>query len=494
MATSFADAHRIASVSRSSTLHGHATLHAAPESGPWSSAACRKCRTMKRFLVRRPIFGYGHRFLRGLRCASMGVAISKAETGNAPALGVALSAAAFLAYFDRYLPAAGATLLKHELALSDAQFGLAATTLFAIAYAGTSALAGLLPGAARRWTIACGLALWTAGSAALAFVSSLLSFVCAEIAIGIGQALVLPAAVTVLAGARGATRIGRSTSAFTVGSTLGRSSSVLVAGLLIGWLLHGGAAGGVLQSPWRAVFLLTALPNLVLLGWIATRNGRALAGGNVPEAFRAPLPPARGQQHIAALFISASAAVLVLQAVGIWFPTLIVRSYAIPPGEAAIAVGAVTLVAAPAGQALGGWLVDRRPALRDAPTGLVAGMLLIGCAALWVPVPAPGYAISLALLALVDLVLGIASLAALAGVQAQAREAQRGRANGLFFAAITVTGYGLGPLAVGVLSDADRVARTGLAGALGIAAAGAVVLAGAAHWLAQRAPTVRSGR
>ena len=424
----------------------------------------------------------------------MGVAISRAETNRAQALGVALSAAAFLAYFDRYLPAAGATLLKHELALTDAEFGLAATTLFAIAYAGTSALAGLLPPAARRWTVACGLALWTAGSAALAFVSSLAAFAGAEIAIGIGQACVLPAAVTVLAGARGATRIGRSTSVFTVGSTLRRSSSVLVAGLLIGWLMHRGATGGVvLESPWRAAFLLTAVPNLILLGWIATRKSGAFAGERASEAQPDVMRVGGGRQRIAALFVSASAAILVLQAVGIWFPTLVVRSYGVAPGEAAIAAGAITVVAAPAGQAFGGWLIDRRPALRDAPTGLVTGMLLVACVALWMLVLNPGLAISLALLGLVDLALGVASLAPLAGIQAQTGGATRGRTNGLFFAAITVTGYGLGPLVVGLLSDAGRAGPTGLAWALGIAATAAVLAAAAAHALAGGAqPKVRA--
>jgi hypothetical protein len=48
-----------------------------------------------------------------------------------------------------------------------------------------------------------------------------------------------------------------------------------------------------------------------------------------------------------------------------------------------------------------------------------------------------------------------------------------------------VTGYGLGPLVVGLLSDAGPLAATGLARALALAAMGAVALAGAAHALAR---------
>ncbi len=415
---------------------------------------------------------------------------------RARALGPALGAGAFLAYFDRYLPAAGATLLKHELALSDAAFGLAAASLFAIAYAGASVAAGLLPDAMRRWTIAAGIALWTAGSAALAFVSSFAQFALAEIAIGIGQACVLPAAVTALASAGGAARIGRSTSAFTIGSTLGRSSSVLVAGLLIGWLA--GAAAGVIDPAWRAVFLLTAIPNLILLGWIVLHGqaigGAAAEGGSPGNALR----QAQGERvehdaarlpwrRFTALFAAASAAVLVLQAIGVWFPTLLVRAHGLTAADAAVAAGAVTLVAAPAGQALGGRIVDRWPGLRAAPTGLVTGALAAACLGLWALVLAPGPTASLVLLGAIDLVLGIAALAALAGVQARTSGAARGRANGLFFAGVTATGYGLGPLVVGLLSDAGPLSATGLARAMALAATGAVVLAAAAHMLARGA-------
>lgn len=443
----------------------------------------------------------------------MGVATSGAES-RARTLGLALSVVAFLAYFDRYLPAAGTTLLKQELALSDAEFGLAAATMFAVAYAAASALAGLLTPTARRWSIAGGIVLWTTGSAALAFVQSLAGFAAAEIAIGVGQACVLPAAVTVLAGAGGAARIGRSTSSFTVGSTLGRSSSVLVAGLLIGGLAQ--ATIGLIEPSWRAVFLLTALPNLGLFGWIVLRGGRVIdaamnSGGDAPARTMPPpghsdhldgtserLRHASGnswrsgtidEQHLRwrpliALLVAASAAVLVLQAVGVWFPTLLVRRYDLTPADAAVAAGAITLAAAPAGQALGGQIVDRWPRLGAAPTGLVTGALALACFALWSLVIAPGVATSLILLGVVDLVLGVASLAALAGVQAQTGGTARGRANGLFFAGITVTGYGLGPLIVGALSDAAPPASAGLAFALGVAAAGAVLMAGAAHCLA----------
>ncbi|HVI99089.1 MAG TPA: MFS transporter [Sphingomonas sp.] len=419
----------------------------------------------------------------------MGETSAESEVALARWIVPALSAAAFLAYFDRYLPAAGATLIKRELALSDAAFGLAATTMFAIAYAATSAVTGLAPQRARRWTIAAGLALWTVGSAALAFVASLEGFIAAEIAIGIGQGCVLPAAVTMLAGARGMGRIGRSTSSFTVGSTLGRASSVLVAGLLIGWLATG--ASGWLDRPWRAVFLLTALPNVLLLGWIALRGRDAIA---------APAPtPAQdeggtaGARTIAGLFVAASAAVLVLQAIGVWFPTLMVRCYGLTPQGAAIATGVVTLIAAPAGQALGGRLIDARPALRAAPTGLVTGALSIACVALTLLTLTPGVAASLVVLGVVDLLLGVAALAPLAGLQAQTRGTGRARATGLFFAAITVTGYGIGPLVVGAISDTAPTSATGLARALALATGSAALLAGGAHLATRRGRRATGG-
>ena len=394
----------------------------------------------------------------------------------------------YLAYFDRFVSSAGATFLKHELDLSDAGFGLLAGTLFAVAYASGALAFG-------HWSrrrppapfLIGGITAWTVGVVALGYATSAAHFAAAQIVAGLGQAAFIPAAVAVITASGDQRRIGRVTSRFTIASSLGRSSAALTTGAIIAAIAAVVVAAPLgLPTAWRATYLLTSLPNLVLIAALVVvmrRSSREVAPALPPARTRLPTVT---RAHLA-LFAAACSAIVVIQSAAIWFPTLLVRLHALEPARAAMLAGVVTLITAPLGQLFGGRLLDRLMPRGMLPTHAVAGGIAIGGIALAILVASPPLPAALALLGIANLSLGMASVSALAGIQRATPMADRHRINGYFFATITIVGLGTGPALTGLLSDASADPTTALPRALAIVALAMFCLAVAAHLFAVQA-------
>jgi hypothetical protein len=268
-----------------------------------------------------------------------------------------------------------------------------------------------------------------------------------------------------------------------------------------------------LPAPWRAIFLLSAIPNGIMIVVIAGLVGRphSIAGGYRPlrrrlrrrseqastasgrtgvgtsaaaEAGAVPVSASgAGCRRLAGGFATAVAPIIVIQAIGVWYPTLLVRLGGWRAAEAAMAAGATTLAAALAGQWLGARWLDRRPAWRPVAINsgaiLIAGLAIGGSARL-----GAGWAV--AGLAVADAALGVATVASLAAIQRLVPRSARRRGNSLFFALVTLIGAGLGPFLTGLISDKGGASGATLAGGLVAVAALALVLAIGGHLLGGR--------
>ena len=295
-----------------------------------------------------------------------------------------------------------------------------------------------------------------------------------------------------IVGAAAPAGIGRATARFTIASTLGRSSGTLAAGVLIAAIGASGLIMPVLPATWRALFLMTALPNVVLLA-VITRAG---AGGEATRLARTvtePDPARAGWRSYASTFLIATAPVILIQSVGAWMPTVLVRDNGLSVARAATLVGLATLIATSAGQLIGGRLLDRHPRLAQRPALLIVPALAIAAASLAWVIASPRLIVAVGAVALIDLLCGIAALAGLASLQSLAPAASRGRANSLFFALVTILGVGVGPLLVGVLSDAGHADAASLAHALGWVGLATLAVAAAGHLLGRAPMAYRTG-
>ena len=105
-----------------------------------------------------------------------------------------------VAFIDRGLVSVAAAPIKHDLHLSDAQLGLLNGTAFVALYCVCGIPLGwLVDRSDRRVIIAIGLFFWSAMTAACAVADSLGGFCLARAGVGLGEACLIPAGISLLA-------------------------------------------------------------------------------------------------------------------------------------------------------------------------------------------------------------------------------------------------------------------------------------------------------
>ncbi len=368
-----------------------------------------------------------------------------------------LAATQLLAFSDRFLITVVAQPLKLDLALSDAQLGILQGSAFAIFNAAAMPWAGSLADRGyRRALLVFSVVLWGVATLACGVAGSFGLLVAARAALGLGQAAVAPAAVSLMAHRLPQRSLGQAISFLTAGSSLGRSLALLIGGAALGGLsalapltLPG---YGPLR-PWQALFILASLPNLLLLVGLwrivepPTRPARAERRA-IPWILR-------HRRAYGPHFGAAAAAVLISQTLSAWSPAFYVRAHGLTPAASGVILGAVVLVAAPLGHFAGGRWLDyarlRRP--RGAGSRALAFGLALTLPCTAAMALAPGLTASVTGFALLVAALGFTSPPAFAGVQLMTPRALRGRVSAAFIAGVTLVAFGTGPLLVGLVND-----------------------------------------
>ncbi len=396
--------------------------------------------------------------------------------------GVALLAAAhFLAHADRALPSAVAPILKARFALSDTSLGLLLGPAFGLAFVAGSLVAGGWADRAPRWRlIGWGLLAWTGASAATAAATAYEGLLGARAAMALGQAVLAPAALSLLLQDAAEGDAGRRIAAFTSGASMGRSSALLLAGALLAALPLLGF-GSVQEGPaWRWLFVISAAPNFVLAAMLLTRREPPVAPHRPAGGALTLRAWARGQEPLlAGSLIVAAGCIVLAQALGQWAPSLFNRTGGLDPASASVVAGAVVLAAAPLGAGAGGWLVDAvRRRGRSAPSIVSVLLLAVPAAAIGLTTARDLPSLTIAF-AVATAGISAAATAALAGWQAITPQSVRGRASALYFACVTAAGLGLGPPLVGLASDLAARGEASLAfGLAGVTTAVALPAAG----------------
>lgn len=353
--------------------------------------------------------------------------------------------------------------MKAELGLSDFQIGLLQGTAFVAVFVVASALSGGLVDRIHRPRLVCAsIAVWSLGSMACGLATSMGEMTGARMVLGLGQACLTPVALSLIAARQPRARLGRGVSIYTAGATLGRSSALLLGGGLLAILPATIQLSPIFETlaSWRAVFLLSCLPNIVLaLLYLAMSDPERVprpsdGRGGQPNGRLAPWLRRHAGRYAAHTF-AASALILVVQSINAWTVVLYVRRFGLTVAEAGSTLGLIVVLAAPAGHLTGGWILDR---LARHPRRSPAAVVLASCLG---AIPAfmvvfglsPHLGLSLASLAALIFILGVSAPAGLVGLQAMTPRRLRGRATALFISVGTALGFGIGPPLVGVLSD-----------------------------------------
>jgi MFS family permease len=277
-----------------------------------------------------------------------------------------LIATAVLSYTDRQVLSLLVDPIRGDLKISDTQISLLLGTAFAVIYGIAGIPLGFLADrVSRRNLIFAGVCVWSVGTIACGFSHTFGELFASRIVVGLGEAALSPAAISLISDYFPASRRGTAVAFFLSGIAMGSGVAILIGG----GVLHGielGVLNGTplaAYAPWRMVLLVIGGPGLVwALAILVIREPvrrateeAAVAGGVQEGGDWRSTPWAR----VLPIYVVLAAASFVDNAVGAWAPTLLIRDFGRDPAQIGVELGLLLTAGFGGGVLAGGMLADR---------------------------------------------------------------------------------------------------------------------------------------
>jgi MFS family permease len=317
--------------------------------------------------------------------------------------------AAVLSYSDRQILSLLVDPIRADLHASDVQIGLLQGAAFALIYAvagvGLGRAADILP---RRLVIVAGIVIWSLATVACGYATSFGSLFAARAAVGIGEAALAPAAMSIITDSFRVNRRGAATGTFLMGMIVGGGVALALGGAILqaaesGALRSLPIVGGL--APWRAglvILGLLGMPVAALALTVPEPRRRHLIAGAAAK----PVPLHDAARRLALLwpvllplYAAMGLSSLCDFAILNWVPTLLSRRFGVGIAEIGGVLGAVVIVGGVLGSAGAGIVADRMVKRGGASSRLIlaVGAMLGGVVStLFVLAPAPALIFALA--------------------------------------------------------------------------------------------------
>jgi MFS family permease len=373
-----------------------------------------------------------------------------------------------VSYLDRFLPSLLAPAIKQDLHMTDFQIGLMLGPAFVIFYITLGIPIGWLADRfSRRTIIAAGVAIWCVMTALGAGARSFPVLFLTRLGVGIGEATVAPAAISLISDYFPYERRQRAIGLFMSGTFLGAGISFFVFGPVVHTILALPPVTiplfGQINS-WRLCFFLVGLPGLLLALMMPTvreptrqdKVDTAFTGGGaeIPSLRQAAAFIGRRWRAFGTLFV-ASACTITMSALAFWNVALFKRTWDWNVAQVGLAVGIILLTAGPLGALTGIWLsnrwiVARRP---DATLRvLFIGLLLsVPCSSIFSEMPSA--ALGLVFLFVTHFGQAMSTVSGPPTLMMLAPGQMRAQATAIYYFVISISSQLLGPPLVGAITD-----------------------------------------
>jgi MFS family permease len=354
-------------------------------------------------------------------------------------------------YADRALLGIVIEPIRKELMLSDTQISIISGVAFSLFYliAGV-AIARWVDRGNRRLILVLGVALWSGATAATTLAHGFASLGLTRMLVGIGEATVFPVAMSLLADLYPGPKLTRSVSIFQVSAGVGIVIGSVLAGVLA-------AAHG-----WRTMFEMFGAAGLALVLLIAftMRPTARTVTDTEPLTLGGTLSAIKGILAVPGLGLLAlgyGLSDMTLASLPVWAPAFLLRSHGVELADVGAFVGPPAMLGAIAGNILSGLLATRliqRSGNRWA--GLIVPIIAL-------PLAVPAYALFLFAtpiplvlggVAVMNFMLACAVGACIALAVSLVPASQRGLTSTLILIIQTLVSFALGPLIIGIASDA----------------------------------------
>jgi MFS family permease len=399
-----------------------------------------------------------------------------------------LIATAVLSYTDRQVLSLLVDPIRGDMGISDTQVSLLLGSAFAVIYGIAGIPLGLLADRiSRRNLIFAGVSVWSLGTIACGFSHNFAEIFASRIVVGLGEAALSPAAISLISDYFPPSRRGTAVGFFLSGIAMGSGVAILIGGGVLHAIELGALAATPLASyaPWRMVLLVIGGPGLLWALVILlireplrhTAQGDSAAAGAADHSTWRATPWAR----VAPIYVILAAASFVDNAVGAWAPTLLIRDFGKDPAQIGVELGLLLTVGFGGGVLIGGALADRAGAHGGWPRKLrvclYSGLLIIPASLL---MNSSSFSLVLAGVPLYFALSGIVTAVGFSAILDVVPNRSRGLAMSMSFFLNVALGAGLGPTAVAVAGAYVFAAKVGLGPPLVLTVAAGYLIALAA--------------
>lgn len=402
--------------------------------------------------------------------------------------------ASLLSFVDRAIFSLALQPIKQQFDFSDSQLGLLAGLAFGVSYAAFSPVAGWFADRrSRKGVLIVAVTAWSGATFATAFAHSFETMFAARALVGMGEAAVMPLAVSMLSDTRAAAERGRAFGLFLSASAVGTVLAMLFGGAVIATITQWGGVSlpflGLLL-PWQMLFVAAASLGVifVLVVSVVLRDPprRAVEASPRQEDKGVWKFVSVNRMLVTTLYISLSIVQMATITNFIWLVPAFGRAHGLSAGHAALTIGSTAGIAMVLGSFAAGWMISRVRARGEVAATLI---VCVTSAAIFAVFSGFGLLVADLRLALLFVTIGAffsyAPTVAAFSVMGEALPAPiRARLAGLNTMSNAVICNSLGSLLVGLFGDRLFPGDTGVAQALacvialGVIIGGGLVLAG----------------
>ena len=373
-----------------------------------------------------------------------------------------LALASIVSQFDRTVVNLMVAPIKAAFSLDDTHFGMLQGLAFGMFYMLVGIPIGRLADRyQRRRIIAAGLGLFSLLSMGSGLARSYTQLFLTRIGVGVGEAGLTPAGLSMISDLFPPARLGRPVGLFLMSAPFGQGLAFIVGGRVLEWLSTEPlfTTGPLAHfAPWQLAFMIVGFPGLLLVPLFLMLPEPVRRGPGVaqPLSIREILAVIRGcSAALVPMFAGFSMVTLVSYAYFIWTPAVLQRGYGWNPAQVGLAFGMILIFCGTAGVYIAGWLSDlltRRGHL-DAPLK-VAAFGFVGCGLFGALIPfMPNATAALFLIGPAILLSNMPYACAGTAIQLLVPNRARAQVTALYITLTTLVGLGVGPLVIGLMTD-----------------------------------------
>ncbi len=275
--------------------------------------------------------------------------------------------ASLLSVIDRGILNLVVDPLRSELNLNDVQIGLLQGLAFGLIYAiGGVALGAVADRYSRRNLIIFGIVIWSLATFAAGLARNFGELFAARVVVGLGEAALAPAAVSLIADLFPADRRGRPMGLYMTGQAIANGIAITLTGMVIAAAAaHRFDALGLAAdiSPWRVTFMLCGASGLVLVLLLftcreAARAHRSAAPTLLAQGRETLIHLVERRHFFVPLYLGFASCFTAAYGAAAWSPAMLGRVFGLGPAQLAQVLGPLAVIFAAAGPLLGSVFID----------------------------------------------------------------------------------------------------------------------------------------